>query len=81
MFREIFESIKKMSDKNIDNFIQNNWNGKAVTLPYVFEASVELGQQVDVLVSSDKKFMHIKTGDKTLVDFITKKYNIKELDV
>jgi hypothetical protein len=76
-FKELFnESIKKMSDKNIDEFIYNNWD-KTATFPYNFEASIELGKHTDVLVSADKKFMYIKDDPEMIK--IAKKFKIKEI--
>jgi len=76
MFRELFnESIKKLSDENIDKTIKK-W-GKAVTFEYDAEAVLELGKKDDVLVTKDKKYMHIRPGD---FEEIIKKYKLKKLD-
>lgn len=76
MFRELFnESIKKLSDENIDKTIKK-W-GKVVTFEYDAEAVLELGKKDDVLVTKDKKYMHIRPGD---FEEIIKKYKLKKLD-
>jgi len=76
MFKELFnESIKKLSDEDIDKTIEK-W-GKVVTFEYDAKAVLELGKKDDVLITKDKKYMHIKPGE---FKDIIKKYKLKELD-
>ena len=79
MFKELFtESIQKLSDKKLDDYISKNWK-KSVTLPYNFKCALELGKLGDVLVTQDKQYMHIDA--KTNYYNIIKKYKLKAIDV
>ena len=55
----IREAIQKLSDENVDKYITKNWKGKAKTFLYDLEASMLLAKHVDVVISPDKKYMHI----------------------
>lgn len=82
-FKMYLESIKKLSDAKIDDFIKNEW-GEAFTYKYNQEASVELGKILpDIIISPDKKFMFIPgTLPAKMSSEVTKieqKYNLKEV--
>ena len=55
----IREAIKKLSDEKIDQTIKS-WGTEVLTFLYDFEASMALGKDFEVLVTPDKKYMHIK---------------------
>jgi hypothetical protein len=58
-FRTLIEKIIKTSDDKIDAFIEKEWKGSVETYTYSSFASTILGQYCNVLVTSDRKFMHI----------------------
>ena len=83
-FRELLEGLQKLSDDKIDDFIRNEW-GEAFTYKYHPEAAVELAKILhDVLISPDRKFMHIPgtlpAKMSSEVSKIETKYNLKEVE-
>lgn len=78
MFKEIFEGIIKTSDVNIDKII-STWDGSR-TFEYNLQGAVAFGKLFkDVLITSDKKFMHIPDSKPKEVQSIINKLNLVEL--
>jgi len=80
----IREAILKMSDTNIDKFIHKNWGGKATTFLYDLEASILLAKYVDVIISPDKRYIHIPGDMKPSVgkeiEKIIQEMNLTEIE-
>jgi len=83
-FREMAESIQKLSDEKIDDYVSKHIKNNVMTFEYNSAAVTELGRVLpDVLVTKDKKYFHIN-GDQTpkeqqSVKIIINKYNLKEV--
>jgi len=81
----IREAILKVSDKEMDDIIKDRFNGKVFTYHYDFGASIELANRlmVDVLVTKDKKFLHIPSelsqDQKKSLKEIEKEFKLKEV--
>jgi len=82
-FKEFYnEAIRRSNDNKIDTFIKDRWNGEVRTFEYNEEGLYELAKKYeDVLVTSDKKFMHITINKllKKETEQIISKYNLKEI--
>ena len=79
------ESIKKVSDDKIDNFIKKEWATSASTYTYDNEGVYELGKVLkDVLISPDKQFAHIPgeldSETSVKVQKIINKYKMVNVD-
>lgn len=76
----LVEGIGKLSDKNMDNFIKAEWGGKATTYKYNQEAAYELAKLIkDVLITSDKQFMHIPSLLEGEVSSIVKQFKLEKI--
>jgi len=81
----LMEAIRSLNDNKVDDFIKNNWDGKAKTFEYNQEAIIEFGKVFkDVIVSKEKDYFHIsstQTDKQTAVSTgIITKYNLKEVE-
>jgi len=79
----VSEAVRFLPDEKMDRFINNEWDGKAVTFFYNAEAVTEIAKIVDdVLVTKDKKFFHIpeetNIRKNNLINKIILKYKLKE---
>lgn len=79
------EAIRNLNDEKIDNFINTNWDGSAMTYKFNIQAIGDIAKIIpDVLISKDSKYFYIpgtlESKQAIEVDKILKKYKLIELD-